>query len=133
MFQIHGAVLFHVQQVDLVSLLLQSGQAAADGRVLQRGRDDVLAVVAFQPGKALDGEVVGLAGTGCINDLGGLHLQAAGNALGGFIDDRFGGGTGLMMGICVAGAAALDVTEALQDLLVRRGIGRIVQINHESS
>ena len=133
MFQIHRAVLPDIHKVDLIPLLLQGGQAAADRGVLQRGGDDVFAVVALQPGDALEGEVVGLAGTGCIDDLGGLHVQAAGDALGGFVDGSLCGGAGLMPGVGIARAIALDFTKPLQHRFIDRGVGGIIQIDHRSS
>ena len=133
MGKVHRAVLFDVHKVDLVPLLLQGSQRAADRGVLQRGGNDVFAVVTLQPGDALQRKIVGLAGTGCINDLRRLHIKAAGNALRGLVDGGFGGGTGLMAGVRVAGAAALQRTEAFQHGLVHRRVGRIVQIDHRSS
>ena len=41
MVKVYGSVPPDVQQVDLIALLLQRGQSAADGRMLQRGGDDV--------------------------------------------------------------------------------------------
>ena len=57
MVQVNGAVPLDVYQVDLITLLLQSGQGAADRRVLQRGRDDMLAHMAGEPGQPLEGKV----------------------------------------------------------------------------
>ena len=133
MGKVYRAVLFDVHKVDLVPLLLQGSQRAADRGVLQRGGNDVFAVVTLQPGDALQRKIVGLAGTGCINDLRRLRIKAAGNALRGLVDGGFGGGTGLMAGVRVAGAAALHRTEAFQHGLVHRRVGRIVQIDHRSS
>ena len=131
--KIHRAVPPDVHKVDLVSLLLQSGQAAAHRGMLQRGGDDVLAVVALQPGDALDGKVVGLAGTGCIDDLGGLHPQAAGDALGGLVDGGLGGGTGRMAGVGIARAMALYFTKPRQHGFIHRRVRGIIQIDHRSS
>ena len=44
--EVDGAVPPDVHEVDFIALLLQSGQGAADGRVFQRGGDDVLAQMA---------------------------------------------------------------------------------------
>ena len=87
----------------------------------------------LQPGDVLQCIIVGCAGTGCRYDLLRLHIKAAGNALRGLVDGGFGGGTGLMAGVRVAGAAALHRTEAFQHGLVHRRVGRIVQIDHRSS
>ena len=111
--KVHRAVLPDVHKVDLVSLLLQGGQAAAHRGVLQRGGNDVSAMVALQPGDALDGKVVGFAGTGCIDDLGGLHIQTAGNALGGGIDGSLCGSACCVAGIGIARAIALHLAKAL--------------------
>ena len=111
--KVHRAVLPDVQEIDLIALLLQGGQAAAHRGVLQRGGNDVSAMVALQPGDALDGKVVGLAGTGCIDDLGGLHIQTAGNALGGGIDGSLCGSAYCVAGIGIARAIALHLAKAL--------------------
>ena len=133
MVKVCGAVLPDVQEIDLVTLLLQGGQTAAHRGMLQRRGNNVFAMVALQPGDALDGKVVGFTGTGCIDDLGGLHIQTAGNALGGGIDGSLCGSACCMAGICIARAIALYFAKALQNRFVCRGIGGIIQIDHKLS
>ena len=90
-------------------------------------------MVALQPGDALDSKVVGFTGTGCIDDLGGLHIQTAGNALGGGVDGSLCGSACCMARICIARAIALYFAKALQNRFVHRGIGGIIQIDHKLS
>ena len=130
--QIDGAVPLDVHEVDLAALLLQGGQGAADGRMLQRGGDDVFANMAGQPRQTFERKVVGLAGPGGVDDLGRLHPQQLGDGLGGVVDLRFGSGPRLMVGVGVAGAAALYRAELCQHPLIDRGVGGIIQINHEN-
>ena len=113
MGKVHRAVLPDVQEIDLVTLLLQSGQAAAHRGMLQRRGNNVFAMVALQPGDALDSKVVSFTGTGCIDDLGGLHIQTAGNALGGGIDGSLCGSACCVAGIGIARAIALHLAKAL--------------------
>ena len=129
--EVDGAVPPDVHEVDFIALLLQSGQGAADGRVLQRGRDDMLAHMAGEPGQPLEGKVVGLAGTGGVDDLGRLYPQQPGNGLGGVVNDQFCVPACLMAGVRVAGAAALYLTKTLQHPGVCGGVGRIIQIYHK--
>ena len=132
MVQIDGAVPLDVHEVDLAALLLQGGQGAADGRMLQRGGDDVFADMAGQPRQTFERKVVGLAGPGGVDDLGRLHPQQLGDGLGGVVDLCFGGSPCLMVGVGVAGAAALYRAELRQHPLIDRGVGGIIQINHEN-
>ena len=77
MLEVDGAVPPDVHEVDFIALLLQSGQGAADGRVFQRGGDDVLAQMAGEFCQPLESKVVGLAGSRGIDDLGGLLSSPA--------------------------------------------------------
>ena len=129
--EVDGPVPPDVHQIDLIALLLQCGQGAADGRVLQRGRDDVPARMAGELRQTLEGEVVGLAGPGGVDDLCGLCAQKPRDVLGGVVDDQLGLPPGLMAGIRVAGAAALHLTKALQHPGGGGGVGGVVEIYHK--
>ena len=130
MVKVYGSVPPDVQQVNLIALLLQRGQSAADGRMLQRGGNDVPARMAGEPGQPLEREVVGFAGTGGIDDLGGLYAQQSGDLQRGSVDLGSGSGACLMMGVGVADAAPLYGAEPVEYLRVGRGIGGIIQIDH---
>ena len=123
MLQINGAVPLDVYKVDLAALLLQSGQRAADGGVLQRSGDDVLAHMAGEPHQPFERKVVGLAGAGSIDDLGGLNAQQRGDFHRGGVDLCLGGCPCLMVGVRVADAAALHRTKPVEHAGVGRGIG----------
>ena len=92
----------------------------------------MFAHMAGQPGKALQGKVVGFAGPGGIDDLRRLNAQQGGDLHGGGIDLRLGGGAGLVVGVGVADAAALHGAELLQRPLIHRCIRRIIQIDHRT-
>ena len=130
LLQVNGAVSLHVQQVDLIALLLQGGEAAAHRGVLQRGGDDVPAHMAAGPGNALDGGVVGLAGAGSIDQLRWSHPQQGGNAVGDPGQLFPGRQTGGMIGIGVPVEGLLGGHKAFQYRGVRRGVGGIIKIDH---
>lgn len=130
MVKVYSSVPPDVQQVDLIALLLQRSQSAADGRMLQWGGDDVPARMAGEPGQPLEREVVGFAGTGGIDDLGRLYAQQSGNLQRGSVDLGSGGVACLMMGVGVADAAPLYGAEPVEYLRVGRCIGGIIQIDH---
>ena len=130
LLQVNGSVPLYVQQVDLVALFLQGGEAAAHRGVLQRGGDDMLAHMAAGPGNALDGGVVGLAGAGSIDQLRRSHPQPGGDAVGDpgqLLPGRQPGG---MIGIGVPVKGLLRVHKAFQYRGVRRGVGGIIEIDH---
>ena len=90
----------------------------------------MFANMAGQPCQTFECKVVGLAGPGGVDDLRRLHPQQLGDGLGGVVDLRFGSGPRLMVGVGVAGAAALYRAELCQHPFIDRGVGGIIQINH---
>ena len=81
----------------------------------------------------LHGKVVGFACTGGIDDARRRCAQTAGNAAGRLVYSSLCGSACLMVGIGIARVAPLSFAEALQHLLVHRGVGRVIQIEHKAS
>ena len=78
------------------------------------------------PGQPPQGGVVGLAGPGGINQLGGAHPQPGGNGLGGLGHFFPGGPACRVVGVGVAGVELFGFTKGGQYPGIDRGIGRII-------
>ena len=120
------AVAVHVQQVDLVPLLLQNGERRPHRGVFQLGGDDMLADVPRCLGDALEGQVVGLAGAGGVDDLGGLHAQLVGDGLGHAGHFGPGGLPGAVGGVGVGDIRQLGLAVNIQHGRVDRRVGGII-------
>ena len=73
MLQVDLPVPADVRQIHLAALLLKGGQGAAHGGMLQRRGNDMLPHVPGHLNDALEGQIVGLAGPGGVDDFLRLH------------------------------------------------------------
>ena len=126
MFQVDLAVPADVHQVYFTALLLEGSQGAAYGGMLQRRGNDVSADVPGGLHDALEGQVVGLAGPGGVNNFFRLHPQHPGDVGRHPVHLRVGGLSGGMGGVGVADKLLLRPEESLQHGGVRRGVGGVV-------
>ena len=81
---------------------------------------------------ALEGQIVGLAGPGGIDDLLRLHPQQTGDLGRHKVYLGVDGLSGGMGGVGVADVPLLRLIKSVQHGGVRRGVGGIIQIDHQA-
>jgi len=129
-FQIHQAVVHHVQVGDLEAFALQLTHGVEHGLVLGLDGDQVLALALVELGGALDGQVVGLGGTRGPDHLTRVGTDQGGDMLAGNLDGLLGSPA---IGMAAGGGVAELFVQVGQHRLNHPGIdgGRrgVVQID----
>ncbi len=127
--RVDAAIAVDRQLDDLEPELLQVAERVPDGVVLHRRRDDPVAVRLSGPGRALQGEVVGLGAAGGEDDLASLRVESRRESLMGLIEAGPGGPAERVRRAGVAEGLGQVGQHRVEDLAAERGRRRVVEVD----
>ena len=131
--RIDAAVAIHRQLHDLETELLEIADGVADGVVLDRTGDDPVAASLAGPGRALEGEVVGLGAAGGEDDLARSGAKGSGHALVGLVQPRAGTPAEAVQRGGVAEIVRQERQHGLEGFTPQRSGGGVVEVDGHRS